>query len=174
MELSLRNNGRKVIITDTSVLVNFLIIDRMDLLEKHPNEFIITDHVFDEVTHYYAFQKQKLTEAIEKKILSIVQVLHSDEIVLFSELQKSKNLGVGECSAIACAVYHGYSLAIDDIRARKQAEKVGVDIINTQDIMISFISQGVITVAEADLIKNEWEIKHKFLLKIPSFREVIS
>jgi len=31
-----------IVITDSSVLINFLAVDRMDLLATHPNQFLIT------------------------------------------------------------------------------------------------------------------------------------
>ena len=34
---------------DTSVLINFLCIDRMDLIARHSHQFIVTDHVAAEV-----------------------------------------------------------------------------------------------------------------------------
>ena len=39
-----------VVVTDASVLVNFLRIDRMDLIAGHSHAFIVTDHVADEVS----------------------------------------------------------------------------------------------------------------------------
>jgi hypothetical protein len=34
-----------IVVADTSVLVNFLRIDRMDLIGHHPQRFLATDHV---------------------------------------------------------------------------------------------------------------------------------
>ena len=42
-----------VVVTDASVLVNFLRIDRMDLIAGHSHAFIVTDHVADEVSDRY-------------------------------------------------------------------------------------------------------------------------
>lgn len=39
-----------VVITDTSVLINFLVLDRTELLARLPNHrFVVTDHVRAEV-----------------------------------------------------------------------------------------------------------------------------
>ena len=38
-----------VIALDTSVLINFLCIDRMDLIARYSHQFIVTDHVAAEV-----------------------------------------------------------------------------------------------------------------------------
>lgn len=43
-------DGRSAAIVDTSVLVNFLAIDRADLLASHPDvRFVVADMVRDEV-----------------------------------------------------------------------------------------------------------------------------
>ena len=83
-------------------------------------------------------------------------------------------IGAGECSAIACAVCSGYKLAIDDKRAIKEARKISaaLEIIETQELVVTMIVERLLTIAEADEIKNAWETKHRFKLKIPSFSDV--
>lgn len=39
-----------IIIADTSVLINFLRIDRMDLIGAHPSAFVATEHVAVEIS----------------------------------------------------------------------------------------------------------------------------
>ena len=41
------------IVADTSVLINFLRVDRMDLIARHSHRFLVTDHVAAEVTDFY-------------------------------------------------------------------------------------------------------------------------
>ena len=41
------------IVADTSVLINFLRVDRMDLIARHSHRFLVTDHVAGEVTDFY-------------------------------------------------------------------------------------------------------------------------
>jgi len=49
--------GQGQAVLETSVLVNFLKIDRVDLLARHPSyEFIITEHVRAEITQHYPDQ----------------------------------------------------------------------------------------------------------------------
>ena len=45
-----------IVITDTSVLINFLVLDKVGLLPRLPNKkFVVTDHVRAEITeHYFA------------------------------------------------------------------------------------------------------------------------
>jgi hypothetical protein len=53
-------DGRSKAILETSVLVNFLKIDRTDLLANHPAyRFVVPDLVRNEVTRHY--QKKRLS-----------------------------------------------------------------------------------------------------------------
>ena len=55
-----------IVVTDTSVLVNFLCIDRMDLIAWHSHRFVITDHVTEaeEITEHYPEQQARLKAAL--------------------------------------------------------------------------------------------------------------
>ena len=88
---------------------------------------------------------------------------------------QSRRLGAGECSAIATAICGQHALAIDDRRARIQAHRVSqaLQILTTQDLVVSMIAENLLDITEADGIKNEWAMRHRFRLKILSFREVV-
>ena len=53
-----------IIVTDTSVLINFLRIDRTDLLAGHSHAFLATDHVAAEITDRYPDQQQRFAAAL--------------------------------------------------------------------------------------------------------------
>ena len=46
-----------IIVADTSVLINFLKIDRMDLIGRFPQRFLATDHVAAEISDNYPDQQ---------------------------------------------------------------------------------------------------------------------
>ena len=50
---------RAIVVADTSVLINFLRIDRMDLIAAHPASFIATDHVAAEIADTYPEQQAR-------------------------------------------------------------------------------------------------------------------
>ena len=112
-----------MVVTDASILVNFLRIDRMDLIAAHSYAFIVTDHVADEVSDRYPDQQQRFAAAVEAGGLSQQSVTNRAEITLFGTLSASGRLGAGECSAIAVAVHRRHMLAIDDRRATVQARR---------------------------------------------------
>lgn len=165
-----------IIISDTSVLINFLAINRMDLRKRHTCRFLITNHVRLEVTQHYEEQLTRLQQALDQGILEEIPVTDPNEIETFSKLMGLESFGRGECACIAVAIHRGYTLAIDDKKAINQARRScpTINILTTQDLMISMIKSELITVHEADAIKDEWASIHKFKLKIRSFAELIA
>lgn len=163
-----------VVVTETSVLINFLRIDRMDLLAGHSHAFIVTDHVADEVSDQYPEQQQRFEAAVEAGALSQERVTSRAEIALFGTLSASGRLGAGECSAIAVAVHRRHMLAIDDRRATIQARRADrtLRILTTQDLLVSMIGEGLLDIVQADSIKDELAARHRFRLKLASFRDV--
>ncbi len=100
-----------IIVTDASVLIDFLRIDRTDLFAGHSHAFIATDHVTAEITDRYPDQQQRFAAALAAGAISETRVTAPAEIQLFASLFATGRLGAGECSAIALAVSRGYILA---------------------------------------------------------------
>lgn len=164
-----------IILADTSVLINFLAIDRMDLLQQYSGRFLITDHVRHEVTRHYPDQWARLLEALEQGILEEIQVTDPDEVETFAHWTGLQRFGKGECACIAVALHRGYAVAMDDRRAIHHALRAcdRLEILTTLDLMLTLIQENLLTLEEADAIKNEWASCHRFQLKIASFRELL-
>lgn len=162
-----------IMVLDASVLMNFLCINRMDLIARHSHEFVVTDHVADEITR--PGQQNQLAEALKKRILRQASVTDPAEVALFSTLLKDARLSEGDCSVIAFASHKGHILAIDDRRASNEARRVSttLQILTTQDLMVSMILENLLNVEEADAIKKEWAAHHQFHLKIRTFAELV-
>jgi predicted nucleic acid-binding protein len=171
--------GRAIVVADTSVLVNFLRIDRMDLIGAHPDSFIATDHVAAEIADTYPDQQASYSAALEAGHLAEHRIDDPAELELFLRMAERGRLGAGERSAIAVAINRKCALAIDDTRAIQRAiEEAGIigstlSIVRTQDIVLQLIKQGVLSVEAADSIHADWTIKHRFKLRITSFRELL-
>ena len=162
-----------IVITDTSVLINFLVLDRAELLSRLPDHrFVVTDHVRAEITEHYQDQLQRLEGAFAAGILEEIRVTDLEEVKLFAQLTTS-GLGVGECSAIAVAAHRKLALAIDDKRAVKKLNALGLSLTihSTESLVVLLIRQAVLTVAEADAMKRDWEQNHRFRLTFDSFVE---
>ena len=166
-----------MIIADTSVLLNFIKIKRLDLIAKHSHKFAITDHVRGEVE--VPTQQKQLLKAIKDGTIIEQRLSTPDEVKLFGELSQSGRLGVGECSAISCAIHGGHKLAIDDKQAAQKATQEARDmeaelaILGTPELMVSMIRENLLTVAEADKITEVWRTKYQYAMKEQSFADLL-
>lgn len=170
-------DGRSDAIIDSSTLVNFLKIDRADLLASHPDyRFIVVDAVRAEITKHYAAQVTRLDAALAAGQLLPDQPAAATSIAELAEFaaMASIKIGTGERAAIAAARTRGLPLAMDDERAWKRAG-AGLTRLDTVSVMVDLIKAGTIDVVAADAIKAEWEAHHKFIKKhFSSFAELIS
>jgi len=171
-------DGRDRAIIDTSVLINFLRIDRVDLLAAHPRyRFVVIDYVKREVTVRYHQQFARLEAALAAGLLDgdiDPSNVSMDELTAYADLQRVK-IGDGERGAIAAAYARGCAVAINDYRAMKKlpAAYKAIPRGDTSTIMVALIRAGVLPVAEADAIKADWEANHRFRLKFSSFGDVL-
>ncbi|QQS16842.1 MAG: hypothetical protein IPK86_01220 [Neisseriales bacterium] len=121
-----------VIVIDTSVLINFLNLNQIHRIAQCFKQMILTDHVVEEVT----LQKVYLAETIKSGLITVVSLNEESDINQFLALLKEGRLGVGECSAIAYAMNHSYTLGIDDKQAIRAARRFepAIPILGTFDI----------------------------------------
>jgi len=164
------------VITDTSTLINFLRIGRVDLLAGLTSyRFVVTDHVRAEVTSYYPAQLSNFEFALLAGHVVEITLDTPADLTVFAEL-KALRLGDVECASIAAALNRRLPLAIDDNRARKKAvaRDPSLRLLDTVGLMVQAIQAPLLTVAEADAIKLDWEKNHKFIKKhFTSFAELI-
>ncbi len=148
---------RTQVVLDTSVLLNFLRVGRLDLLVGLPgHEFLLTDHVRGEVT--YPAQAATLQQALQNRQLVELLVDDPGELLAFGRLTALRVLGVGECAALAVAVSRGLPIGIDDKAARKKAVALfGFDrFIGTADLVALAVRAGLINAADAAKLERSW------------------
>lgn len=168
-----------IVVADTSVIINFLRVDRMDLIGRHPASFIATNHVAEEIADAYPEQQDRYAFALRTGYLGEERVDDPREVELFLRLGATGRLGAGERSAIAVALTRNCDLAIDDTRAINRALREAgcsgrpLKIVRTQDIVVTLIRAGDITIEIADVIKETWASQHRFRLRFNSFRDIV-
>lgn len=169
-----------IVVADTSVLINFLKIDRMDLVGRHPVGFIATDHARAEISDRYQSLVERYAMALSAGHLKEEQITNLVELELFGRLSTTPRLGSGECSAIAVALNRGHALAVDDPRAVRHALREAgladqlLTVVCTTDIVVDLILAGAIELREADALRFEWESKHSFSIPISSFSTLVA
>lgn len=162
------------VLLDASVLINFLAVDRVDLLHEQPGlRFLVTGHVDAEVTVRNPRRIARYQSALSAGHLHPTVVDTIEELSVFADL--SRALGEGESAAIAAAGVRGLPLAIDDRAAAKRARSVfpALRVVGTRELMVRAIRCGLLSVEEADAIKAEWEARHRFRIPCETFRELL-
>jgi len=162
------------LLLDSSVLVNFLRVDRVDLLTLLPSALFVTNHVREEITSDYPEQLARLLRAFEVGSLREIVVDDPTEVAEFLDLSR-QGIGSGECSAIAVAGMRGWPLALEDKKAARVALSrfPSIKILKTQDLMLQLLRDGALSIPEADALLDDWRTNHRFRLKIGSFKELL-
>jgi predicted nucleic acid-binding protein len=157
--------------TDTSLLLNFLRLDRFDILARLPGfRFLVLNHVIAEVTA--PDQADRLSQALANGAIVEFELTDLDAILDYDELRRV--LGDGEAATIAAAAAKGLVLAMDEKgRARREAEaRVGSGrLLNTPGVLVHAVRQGTLTLAEAEQVRLDL-VGESFVIK-PTIAELL-
>ena len=136
------------IVINTTVISNFALTSRMDILKDTVGEIHTTEEVVEE-----------LKIGMEKGIfqLAITQFnifsLNADEEAHFSTL--NRRFGKGEASCLAIALSRNLRLLTDDFDVRKFAQRMGIPISGTIGVLVMAVEKGIISRNEANKLLLE-------------------
>jgi predicted nucleic acid-binding protein len=164
--------SRRTVVADTSTLLNFINLDRLDLLCREAGyRIVVTEHVRAEVIDEE--QTRRFQRAIAEGLIEVMELHSQAELSRFASLNRV--LGRGEAAAIALSSCQGWMLALDEKgRARREAEEqLGREgLLNTIGIIVKCIRVGALSVEEADTLKDDLA-RHRFVIKLRSFRDLV-
>ncbi len=161
------------IVLDTSVLLNFVRIDRMDLLQPLAVPLLVPEDVLAEVAR--PAQRAVLDAAISAGQLVVESIRAPAEVALFAELARPGRFGPGERAVMAVALTRGMAaglqerLAAAEMRRRDKAARI----IMTEDIVLCAIKTGAITVSSADGLLRDWRAHHRFASRVTTFEGMV-
>lgn len=142
-------------VTDSSFLINFLLLDQMSLLGSlREFSFHVPNHVTVEVR--YEVQQARLQAAQAAGILTEIEITVPAEILLYDELRRV--LGDGESASLAVAVSRRWVIAADEKgRFRRELfERLGENyLLDTTGALVMAIKAGVITIGQADALRAQ-------------------
>ena len=135
----------------------------------------VTDHAAKEISDVYAEQLARFEAALAEGCCEVCRVENEAALELFGQLTDTSRLGIGESATIAHALSIGAGLAIDDRRASNEARRISdqLVIVGTADLTVQMIRENLLSVAEADAIKEDWAANHRFRLKIGTFGDIL-
>ncbi len=139
--------------TDTSLLLNFLRIDRMDILGALPGfRFCVLNHVIGEVTQDP--HATRLQTALAQGHVVEFELTDLDAIADYNSLRE--NLGDGEAATIAAGAHEQWVIGMDEkARAKREAiARVGEhNLLNTPGVLVHAVHVGLLTLDEAEQIR---------------------
>lgn len=158
--------------TDACILINFLRVHRLDLLGAlPPYVFCVPSEAQGEIT--YPEQQAELEEAFGRGWIQQVRLEAIAELEAFTKA--NEQLGSGESACLALAEVRGWILGTDDSKGAKWKKVIsapGIKVLNTPGIVLLAIRQGVLTVQQADEIKNTLEA-NRFRMAFASFQDLM-
>jgi len=166
-------DGRILVVADTSFLVNFLALNRMDLLRGlRAYAFHVPNHVVAEVE--YENQRERLKTAIREGTLTGLEITDPAEIALYAELRQF--LGDGESACLAVAATRRWVIATDEKRRlrREIFGRLGEEyLLNTPGAIVAALRAGILTVPEAEAIREELAQRRFVMTDVPPFEELL-
>ena len=133
-----------LLIVDTTVISNFSLIGRLDLLEGI-KDLCVTKEVWDE-----------LDIANKKGLLKISQTDLKAEILRMNEDEKesflrlSSRFGRGEASCLAIALHRDAGILTDDLDARRFAQRGNVPVSGSIGVLVKCITSGHLSLEQGN------------------------
>ena len=161
------------IVLDTSILLNFVKIGRVELLGQLGTSVVLLDQILDEVRR--PKQRKVVKDAVTASTLDLQSVRNPVEVALFTELRAGGRLGAGECAVLSVALTRNWAAGLQDRRAGTEGQRRREDLAlyQTEDLVLKLIKSDYLTIEEADGFLAEWAAKHRFKSKITSFRDLM-
>jgi len=141
-------------ILDNTVLSNFCLVDRLDLLRALFGKLYVTYEVREEVLRGidegYAFMRRAEEEIGigGKAWLELIGFESPAEERTFRD--SLGKLGYGEASCLAIAQHRGWLVLTDDLTARRALRQAGLEVAGTLAILKLAVEKGLISLAEGN------------------------
>ena len=165
-------DGRLLVVADSSFLINFLVVDRMDILGRLPEfRFHVVNHVRAEIR--FESQRARLQAATDDGGMTEIEIADPAETLLYDKFRKF--LGDGESASLAVAVSRRWVIAADEKgRFRRELfSRLGEDyLLDTLGALLIAIRSDVITVAHAEALRTQLQ-GHRFQMDPAPFDELL-
>jgi predicted nucleic acid-binding protein len=140
----------RLVLLDNTVLTNFALVDRSDLvLDLWGADSVTTSAVMTE------YQAGVTSRGLPTHIWdSLIQLTPNSVEKDFAEHLSSK-LGSGERTCLAIAVHRQGMLVSDDAEARREAQRFGLPLTGSIGILVLNVRQGRLTQAEGNVLLEE-------------------
>lgn len=136
----------KLIVADTSPLIALARIDRLWLLESFFEQILVPQIVAHEWMGHEGVDAERLTAALGRAIFAVPL---TESTARSASLLR--DLDIGEAHAVALAAEMALPLLIDDMKGRKAANRLGLEVLGSMSILIRGKKDGLIDQVAPDL-----------------------
>ena len=169
-----KTESQSCVITDANILINFIKLGRVDILQQlRMYAFYLSEEVYEEIT--YPAQRLVLDHAVKNGWLR--ETVITDQNELRSYAQYRRQMGDGEAACLAIAICRKWIMACDEQKkkliSRTVQHHLGTGyLLNTPGILIKAIREGILSISQADAIKNTLA-QNRFVMPFASFQNFI-
>jgi len=133
-----------LLIADTTVISNFFLVGRLDLLADI-KDLCTTEEVWDELE---TARKRRVLEIARADLKIKVLRMTDDERKSF--LRLSSRFGRGEATCLAIALHRDAGILTDDLDARRFAQRGDIPVSGSIGILVKCITCGHITLEQGN------------------------
>lgn len=169
-----RTDGQSCVITDANILINFIKIDRLDILQKlQIYAFYIPEEVYVEIT--YPAQRLVLDQVLGEGWLRKTEIADQNELLSYTRYRQQ--MGDGEAACLAIATCRRWIMACDEEKNKLISREIQYELgkgylLNTPGILLKAIHESILTVSQADAIKCSLA-QNRFVMSFASFQDLI-
>ena len=146
------------VVADNTVLSNFALIGREDILQQvFRKNFFTTQEVFEELERG---QDRGVLPKRNWRWIKILRINSPQETRLFRLF--SASFGKGESSCVSVAVSRNLKILTDDLDARKLAQRRGIPVSGTIGILVEAVRIGILSLDEGNTMLSKMTAKGYF------------
>jgi predicted nucleic acid-binding protein len=150
-----------IIVSDSSPLISFVILNKLDILSRIFDEIYIPNAVFEEITQQNKPHSQELKNFAAKRVKHVQNQ--------FAVQLLEKELDTGESEAIVLAKENNiYNILIDEYKGRRIAQTHNLSPIGTIGVLVQAKKKRLIKELKPELDKlvaNHRRISHELYKK---------
>jgi len=142
---------KEAVLADNTVLSNFALIKREDILAKlFENTLSTTEDVLEELERG---EQRNVLPKRDWQWIRVLKIESSQEEFLFRLFGES--LGKGESSCLSIAISRDLKVLTDDKDARKLAQRRGVPVSGTIGALVEAIREGLLSIDEGNAMFSD-------------------
>ena len=139
------------VLADNTILSNFVLIGREDILNKvFKNRFFTTEEVKEELEQG---ENRGVLPKGDRRWIKVLKIDTPREEFLFRLF--SASLGKGESSCLSLATTRNLKMLTDDLDARRLAQRKGIPVSGTIGVLIAAVRRGIISLDEGNLMLSK-------------------